>query len=194
MSLHQQPELKKAVLSLDPKEKDKLLVRLISKDKMLMKQLHFQLLEDEFDLEERIENLRKALKNLFNEAGKTLRNSPNLSYILSINRLIKQASGMINEHEKVTRGKMSEVEFRVFILSESIHRYPHIFSQPHLVASQKLYKYFSGRVKHLLGKYSKLHDDLQFDHKEAIQIILDFSYQSPMQSHFKALNLPKELD
>ena len=42
MSLHKDPELKEAVLNLPEKEKDKLLVRLIGKDTMLMKQLHFQ--------------------------------------------------------------------------------------------------------------------------------------------------------
>jgi DNA repair exonuclease SbcCD ATPase subunit len=63
MSLHQDAELKKAVLDLPQKEKDKLLVRLISKDKMLIKQLHFQLLENAEDLEERIEKLRKQLRN-----------------------------------------------------------------------------------------------------------------------------------
>lgn len=172
MSLNKQPDLKSAVLSLPAKEKDKLLVRLISKDKMLMKQLHFQLLEDEFDLEERIKTLREQLIGLFDRTE--VRNLPNLTNVLALTRLIKQANGMINEHEKVTKDKMSEVEFRILVLKESMHRFPTLFTQDHLTASQKLYKYFSGRIKYILGKYTRLHEDLQFEFREDVEGILDF--------------------
>lgn len=193
MSLHKDPELKAAILDLSPKEKDKLLVRLVGKDKMLMKQLHFQLLEDEVDLEDRIITLKERLHHLFEQSPHPIKNSPNVNYILALNRLIKQASGLINEHEKVTRDKMSEVEFRAYILLESIHRYPQLFAQPHLMSCQKLLKYFAGRIKHLLAKYDKLHEDLQFEFREDVQALLDFAHLSPMAPHLASLGLPKEL-
>src|SRR5690606_42090771 len=65
MSLNKDPELKKAVLSLSQAEKDKVLVRLVGKDQMLMKQLRFKLLEDELDLEERILAVQGQLEQFF---------------------------------------------------------------------------------------------------------------------------------
>src|SRR3546814_11074626 len=61
MSLNKLPNLKSAILNLPEKERDKLLVRLINKDKVLIQQLHYQLLEDEFDLDERKENVLKKM-------------------------------------------------------------------------------------------------------------------------------------
>lgn len=193
MSLHKEPELKAAILGLPPREKDKLLVRLIGKDKMLMKQLHFQLLEDELDLEDRIEKLRERLTGLFGQSSNAIRNAPNVNYILALSRLVKQASGLINEHEKVTKDKMSEVEFRLFILLESVQRYPQLFAQPHLMSCQKLLKYFAGRVKHLLVRYDKLHEDLQFEFREDVQELLDFGHSSAMEAHLSSSGIRREL-
>ncbi len=185
MSLHQQPELKQAVLSLSAKEKDKLLVRLISKDKMLMKQLHFQLLEDESDLERRIDLLRNQLNGLFEQAK--------ISNYLDLNRLIKSASGMVNEHEKVTKDKYSELEFRLLILKNSIAQYPSLFENSYYSSSEKLRKYIAGRIKHAISKYMKLHEDLQFEFREELQEILDFAFSSGLQSYCKALGVSKNL-
>jgi len=193
MSLHQQAELKKAVLDLSPKEKDKLLIRLIGKDKMLMKQLHFQLLEDESDLAYRIDNLRAHLNHLFDTSSNEVRNAANVNYFLGLNKLIKQCSGAVNEHEKVTKDKMSELEFRILILLESIVRYPRLFEHSHLLSSQKLLKYVAARIKHALGKYRKLHEDLQFEFREDLQKIIDFSYASALLPYVTALQISKEI-
>ena len=55
------PELKTAILELPEKEKDKLLLRLIRKDRTLIQQLHFQLLEGPTDLEDRHERTLKLV-------------------------------------------------------------------------------------------------------------------------------------
>ncbi|WP_270089234.1 hypothetical protein [Sphingobacterium sp. SYP-B4668] len=193
MSLHQDPELKQAVLGLPLKEKDKLLVRLISKDKMLVKQLHFQLLEDEYDLENRIEKLKEQLSNVFNIGHSQVDNSPNFSNFTGLNRLIKQASGMVNEHEKVTKDKVSELDFRIYILERSLKDYPRLFESSYQSSAHKLHKYIAGRIKHVMGKYDKLHEDLQFDFKSRLQIILDFASQHALQSYIKELKLQTEL-
>ncbi|EEI91430.1 hypothetical protein HMPREF0765_3150 [Sphingobacterium spiritivorum ATCC 33300] len=193
MSLHQDPELKKAVLNLPQKEKDKLLVRLISKDKMLIKQLHYQLLEDENDLEDRIISLRAQLQQLFNTGTSQVGGSPNFSNFTGLNRLVKQASGMVNEHEKVTKDKVSEVEFRIYILSRAIEGYPELFQSSYQSAAHKLHKYISGRLKHVLTKYDKLHEDLQFDFREDLQRILDVATKSALHSYIRDLKLQTEL-
>jgi len=174
MSLHQDAELKKAVLDLPQKEKDKLLVRLISKDKMLIKQLHFQLLENAEDLEERIEKLRKQLQQLF--------------------ELIKQASGLVNEHEKVTKDKISEVEFRCYILKRAIADYDRLFASSYQSAAHKLHKYITGRIKHAVGKYSKLHEDFQFDYREDFQNTLDAFGNTTLKSYISEQKIDLDLN
>ncbi|UIR55557.1 hypothetical protein LZQ00_14960 [Sphingobacterium sp. SRCM116780] len=193
MSIHQDPELKKAVLNLPIKEKDKLLLRLISKDKMLVKQLHFQLLEDESDLEARIENLRKHLQQLFDIGASQVFNSPNMSNFVGLSKLVKQASGMVNEHEKVTKDKISEVEFRIYILERAIMNYPHLFSSSYQSAAHKLQKYIAGRIKHAVAKYEKIHEDHQFDFREHFQLILDTAKDTALHDYIKVLNINTNL-
>ncbi|WP_437920511.1 hypothetical protein [Sphingobacterium sp. LRF_L2] len=175
MSLHKQPDLKDAILHLPQKEKDKLLVRLIGKDKMLMKQLHFQLLEDKSDLEERIEKLKQQLEELFSETRITIKNVPMYSHYKGLHALLRQASGIINEHEKVTKDKYSEIEGRLYILQEAFARYPRLFEGSAIHTALKLRDYVKSRIKTTTNKFDRLHEDLQFDLNTPMQQILDFA-------------------
>ena len=175
MSLHKDPELKAAVLNLPLKEKDKLLVRLISKDKMLIKQLHFQLLEDEYELQERIDKLRERLIDILSPNQSGIKNIAYHSHIRSLTILLRHASGLINEHEKITKDKFSEVEFRLLILQLVFKNYPVLFKESHLAVSDKLIRYVAARLKTSLSKYNKLHEDLQFDLKDSFDYIIEFA-------------------
>ena len=175
MSLHKQPELKDAVLNLPQKEKDKLLVRLVSKDKMLMKQLHFQLLENQLDLDDRINSLKESLRELFSTGRHAIKNIPQYSNYKELQALLRQGSGMINEHEKVTKDKYSEMECRIYILKEAFERFPSLFEASAVHAAFKLQVYVKARLKTTVNKFDKLHEDLQFDLIDDMQKILDFA-------------------
>lgn len=175
MSLHKNTILKEAILSLAQKEKDKLLVRLINKDKMLLKQLHFQLLEDEFDLEDRIEKLKRNLETLMSVVEKSVKNTPVYSNYSQLNALLRQASGMINEHEKVTKDKISEIECRLYLLKASFERFPKLFEATAVSSGIKLRKYAIGRIKNVTGKFDKLHEDIQFDLYAEMKFIQEFA-------------------
>src|SRR5690606_13633342 len=116
MKLNQQPELKKAILDLPQGEKDKLLVRLINKDAMLVKQLHFQLLEDEFDLDERAAALLRQLQQLLERAAGYISNTNQRRNADHLMGELKYGSGLINEHATITKDKMSEVRCRLFLV------------------------------------------------------------------------------
>jgi hypothetical protein len=64
-------EFKEAILAMPEKEKDKLLIRLIKKDKVLVNQLYFQLLETKSveafrtELEDRFQRIVAAVKSRF---------------------------------------------------------------------------------------------------------------------------------
>ncbi|WDF69132.1 hypothetical protein PQ465_01835 [Sphingobacterium oryzagri] len=175
MSLHKNPTLKEAVLHLPQKEKDKLLVRLVGKDKMLMKQLHYQLLEDQIDLEQRIETLKNTLTELFADSRTTLKNIPIYSHYKTLQALLRQASGLINEHEKVTKDKFSELECRIYILKEAFERYPRLFEKSAIHTASKLQEYTKSRVKTTVNKFDKLHEDFQFDLREDMEKLLTFA-------------------
>lgn len=175
MSLHKDQELKVAVLSLPEKAKDKLLVRLINKDKMLLKQLHYELLEDEIDLQDRIADLKNALESLFDTNLHKIKNIPIYSNYKNLSSLLRQASGMVNEHEKITKDKVSVVECRLLILQEAFDRFDTLFGPSALSPAFKLHKYVSGRIKNAVKLYDNLHEDLQFDLKDQMEYVLAFA-------------------
>lgn len=193
MSLNQHPALKKAILDLPQQEKDKLLTRLVGKDKMLMNQLHFKLLEDEYDLEDRISAIQDQLDKVFDRISvsipreNTYRNTHNLLGEL------KQASGIVNEHFSVTKDKMSEIALRLFLVTQSFLHFGNLFAPSTLGHNRKLLAYQAGRIRYILGKYDKLHEDLQFDFRHTLNEALGFAYHSGMAPYMKALSLPKEL-
>lgn len=193
MKLNQQPELKKAILSLPQAEKDKLLVRLINKDAMLVKQLHFQLLEDEADLDERTAVLLQKLRQLIDRATGYIPNtnqSRNADHLMGE---LKYGSGLINEHATVTRDKMSEVRCRLFLVSHSFAHFDRLFEQHLYQRNNRLLQYQTGRMKYVLGKYDKLHEDLQFEFRDELNDALAFAHQSGMQPYMVAQGLPKEV-
>lgn len=193
MKLNQQPELKRAILSLPQAEKDKLLVRLINKDAMLVKQLHFQLLENEADLDERMTVLLRQLQQLIDRAAGYIPNanqSRNADHLMGE---LKYGSGLINEHATITRDKMSEVRCRLFLVSQSFAHFDQLFERHLYQRNDRLLNYQAGRVKYILGKYDKLHEDLQFEFRDELNDALAFAHQSGMQPYMEALGLPNEV-
>ncbi len=193
MSLHQHPELKKAILSLPQQEKDKLLVRLVGKDRMLMKQLHFQLLEDNTDLDERIEAVQQQLQQLFDRVSGYIVNSNQYRNSDHLMSELKYGSGIVNEHAAITKDKMSEVQFRLFLVSQSFALFGKLFESHLYGRNDRLLNYQAGRIKYILGKYEKLHEDLQFEFRDQLNDMLAFAYRSGMKPYMETLGLPKEV-
>lgn len=194
MSLNKDPELKKAVLSLSQAEKDKLLVRLVGKDQMLMKQLRFKLLEDEFDLEERILAVQGQLEQFFDRLRGYIRPANEHRNAHLLLGELRYASGIINEHVSVTKDKMSDIQLRLFLVSRSFSHFGTLFEQHRYGQNRKLLEYQSRRLKYILGKYDKLHEDLQFEFRKTINTALAIAYQSGMAPYMQALGLPREVD
>jgi len=127
MSLNQQPNLKEAILNLSQKEKDKLLVRLINKDKKLIEQLHFLLLENETDLIERIEKVKAKLEIVFEHSEKEVsRKRANYKH-QELTAFLKTASGLVNTHASITKNKESELDLRLLILEESFDTFFNLY-------------------------------------------------------------------
>ena len=162
LNVNQIPELKQAILDLTEKEKNQLLIRLINKDQVLIEQMHFKLLEDEFDLIKRFEDLKSEIESTLNDNYKTILNARfNYGSKLYL-RLVRNLSGKINHFVKVTKSTSYEIELRTFLLIESSKIFKKIQNEDSVFGS-KVRTYQVTRIKAIVKLLEKLHEDLKYD-------------------------------
>lgn len=185
------PELKTAILQLPEKEKDKLLLRLIRKDRTLIQQLHFQLLEDQIDLEER---RARTLKLVNLELDRIERQLGAHKYYNPRDLLLdlRSMSGLVNQHFLITKDKLGEIDLRLHILSLTFHHAGKFFEYANH-ANEKLLAYCIGRIKNVVTAYDKLHEDLQYDYTEKLNEVLEFAYSSALKNYLLELAIPQEV-
>lgn len=188
MLLSEHKDLKAEIKSLPEKEKDKLLLRLIAKDKVLTEHLHFKLLENEQDLVDRQERLIQII----DEGMESLRLSRKLNSKETL-LMMRKLNGSINHHFKVTKDLGTELELRIHLLNSL----PIQFNEGVFTAvykfQEKLMVYFVKTTVTLLNKYEKLHEDLQFDLQDAMNDLLQKIYQHKTAAVAKELGLPEHL-
>ena len=187
MLLTAHPNLKLEIRSLPEKEKDKLLLRLIAKDKVLTEHLHFKLLENEEDLAGRSANLLATI----DEGIAALLSSKKLNS-KDVLTQIRSLTGKINHHFKVTKDINSDIELRIYLLRHvPVAFNEEVFSSLHKY-NEKLNIYFVKSVVAVLKKYDKTHEDIQFDLKESINEVLIKTHNNKTRTIAKELGLPKE--
>ena len=188
MQLSAHKDLKAAITALPVKEKDKLLLRLIAKDKVLTEHLHFKLLEDETDLESRrltlLEEIDDAIQHL--NADKKLSSKDTLSVMRSLN-------GRINHHFKVTKDLSSEFELRLHLLNNLPVNIKDAVYSPLQAYNEKLAVYFVKAALSAYKKYLKMHEDLQYDFSDAFTGVLNKVHQGKMAYAGRLLNLPEQI-
>lgn len=188
MLLKDHKDLKAAITAIPPKEKDKLLLRLIAKDKVLTEHLHFKLLEDESDLEER----RQSLLMEIDDAVKTLqkmKKSTSKDALLVFRKL----NGRVNHHYKVTKDPNTEVELRLHLLKTLPLGYNEGVFSPMAKFNERLKTYFLRTTLALYKKYQKLHEDLQYDLKDEFNALLNKLSQHQLVKAAREVGLPEEL-
>ena len=188
MLLSAHRDLKAAIVAIPPKEKDKLLLRLIAKDKVLTEHLHFKLLENESDLEERQINLQEEIENGIAELLANRKyNSKDTTAVM------RKLNGRINHHAKVTKDLKSEVELRINLLN----LIPVIYKESVFSAlskfNDKLMVYFVKTTQSVWKKYQKLHEDLQFDLKDQLNPLLVKVHQGKLAKAAEELQIPIEI-
>jgi hypothetical protein len=181
-----EPELKEAILNLSAKERDKLLLRLITKDKKLTKQLQHQLL----DGPESLDRKREEVSNAITERSNQIRNYQPPRVFLSN---VREWSTLVNEYASITKDKYGEMELRLFLL-EKIQEFGGGYLGNLTEKNEKLARYVASRVKQILPIYDKLHEDFQFDFRDRLNTVLSFFSSSAASLFIKQLGLPTELD
>ncbi|MET4083519.1 hypothetical protein ABIB40_003491 [Pedobacter sp. UYP30] len=185
MKLSEHKDLKEAITALPAKEKDKLLLRLVAKDKILTEHLHFKLLETELDLDARKEAIR-------HEIEKIIDNIQQVSYRDALYYL-RHLTASINHFFKITKDAFGEAELKLLLLNSM----PLSFNSPHYRGKDFGFQfavYFVKSTDAVVKKVQKLHEDLQFDLAEDVNKLLNKIHDSHLAKGAEYIQLPKELD
>ena len=184
MKLAEHKDLKTAITDLPVKEKDKLLLRLVAKDKLLTEHLHFKLLENETDLEERKEKLKAEVNDQLPELKKLAMKEA----LVKVRKMIT----LVNHFYKVTKDAPGEVELKLYVLGAIPLEYKrNVFGYrdfAYLFAA-----FYLKTVMVTLNKFKKLHEDLQFDLSADVNALLQKIYVSKLASQAEAADLPQEI-
>ncbi|MBW8359479.1 MAG: deoxyuridine 5'-triphosphate nucleotidohydrolase [Weeksellaceae bacterium] len=153
-------EFKQALSAFSPAEKDRLIFRLLKKDKILSQKLYFELIDPENEDEKR------AKMEIFIEAevaaaAKHLRNP---KYFLV---LIRKISARITEHVKITSDKFGEVSLNILLVNEVLNH------SKNLSDTYKLYMYLLNKIFRIVVLTEKLHPDYFLELKSGFERLAD---------------------
>ncbi len=162
-------ELKVAILEMPQKDKDKLLIRLVKKDDLLLEQLHYKLLEDEFDLTHRRDTIRENIER-YAKAGYSW--TPGLLMME-----MRDFSGQITRYSKVTKDYLGEVQLYSFLVASYMRENETMLLQE-AYRADKFARYVVKRMIQVVKKANKLHEDLlvelEDDLEEAMERIENY--------------------
>lgn len=176
-------EFKAALSQFSSKEKDKLIFRLLRKDKLLSKKLYFELIEEETTDDKR-NTMESYLKERITDLSKHIGNP---KYFLV---LVRKLSGEITEHVKVTTDKFGDVFLNLFLVN-TILEHNDKLSRQRFDAVYKLYIYLINKIIKALIQIQKLDEDywLEFD-----EILTDIDFQLHENLYLEKLCINNGLD
>ncbi len=144
-------EFKAALSAFSSIEKDRLIFRLLKKDKLLSKKLYFELIDPKTT-----DDKRDAMEEIVQEkvrlASGYIRN---YKYFLSI---IRKISAEITEHVKITTDKFGEVSLNLLLVNAVLH-YSEDLNNQRFDAVYKLHLYLINKILRALILTQKLDED-----------------------------------
>ncbi|WP_029295435.1 hypothetical protein [Chryseobacterium hispalense] len=144
-------EFKAALSDFSSAEKDRLIFRLLKKDKLLSKKLYFELIDPETT-----DNKRDAMEEIVEEkvilASKYISNQ---KYFLSI---VRKISAEITEHVKITTDKYGEVSLNLLLINKILD-YNEDLGRQRFDNVYKLYLYIINKTVKALVLTKKLDVD-----------------------------------
>lgn len=144
-------EFKTALSQLSGVEKDRLIFRLLKKDKILSKKLYFELIDEE-NADQKRDQMEETVKKKVEYAAKYLSNQ---KYFLI---LIRKISAEITEHVKVTSDKFGDVSLNLVLVTE-ILKFNDKLNRLRFNDVYKLYLYLINKVIKALILTKKLDED-----------------------------------
>ena len=150
-------EFKQALSEFSSIKKDRLIFRLLKKDKLLSKKLYFELIDPETTDQKR----DQMEENVTEKLASAARYIGNPKYYLSTIRTI---SAEITEHVKVTTDKFGEVYLNLFLVDQILENNDS-FAQQRFDNVYKLYIYLINKIVRALLLIKKIDEDywMEFD-------------------------------
>lgn len=158
-------EFKTALSQLSGVEKDRLIFRLLKKDKILSKKLYFELIDEE-TADQKRDQMEETVKEKVEYAAKYLSNQ---KYFLI---LIRKISAEITEHVKVTSDKFGDVSLNLVLVTE-ILKFNDKLSRLRFNDVYKLYIYLINKVVKALILTKKLDEDYWMEIDEYLSEVND---------------------
>ncbi len=175
--------LEQAIVQMPQKEKDKLLLRLIAKDALLTEKLEHQLLGDENDTLDRRNELLEQINEM---AAYAHYDTPGWLMMA-----MREKSGLITRHEKVTKDKFGEVFLLLALISEPFIQQKTMLERKARRA-ENFAEYVVKRAKIIINKANRLHADYYVEIEDRMNQMLTFIHQyQPCQLYLKEHPLPK---
>ena len=144
-------EFKAALSVLTPTEKDKLIFRLLKKDKILSKKLYFELIDTETT-----DQKRDAMEEYIKEKVESIsKHISNQKYFVV---LIRKISAEVTEHVKVATDKFGDVTLNLFLINQILESNDKL-SRQRFNDIYKLYLYIINKVVKALSLTKKLDED-----------------------------------
>ncbi|HCA05617.1 MULTISPECIES: deoxyuridine 5'-triphosphate nucleotidohydrolase [unclassified Chryseobacterium] len=165
-------EFKAALSAFSNVEKDRLIFRLLKKDKLLSKKLYFELID-----QETTDDKRNAMEE--NVAEKLLLASKyvgNAKYFMST---VRTVSADITEHVKITTDKFGEVSLNILLVNRILDSNEDL-SRQRFDNVYKLYIYIINKVFKALVLTKKLDEDYWME----IDELLRDTYQKINENHY----------
>ncbi|MBC6992607.1 hypothetical protein QWY85_06745 [Neolewinella lacunae] len=156
-------EMKKAVSRLSPREKDKLLFRLLVKEPALVAKLEFELLDAGETAEDRRLDLLKEIEGYL-QAEADHFYSP--GYLLLAMRSI---SGDITRHVKTTKDKYGEIQANLLLLNDGLRPNRQKIASFSAGKARTLNDYVVKRTSKIVSLLHKQHPDIHLDFQDDLR-------------------------
>lgn len=144
-------EFKAALSNFSPVEKDRLIFRLLKKDKLLSKKLYFELIDTETTDDKR-DAMEENVKEKVRLASKYIGNQ---KYFQTI---VRKVSAEITEHIKITTDKFGEISLHILLINEILENNEELDRQ-RFDNVYKLYLYIINKIFRALILAKKLDED-----------------------------------
>lgn len=182
-------QLKAAIVRMPVKEKDKLLLRLVTKDQKLIRRLVFELLEGGETREERAQELREQITQKLPATGAN-HLSPGVLLLE-----LRFWNARITEHVQATKDKPGEVILTTYMLAEAFRRHMVMLRSFPERRSDTFAPYVVRRADMLLKKAAALHEDYFIEfRKDMNELLQAIYYFGPTAIIAQRAALPRSLE
>lgn len=176
------PDLKKAIIHMPGVEKDKLLLRLVAKDAVLVEKLQFELVERGQSIDER----RQLIRDFIDRTAQL--HADTAGWLMMDMRTV---SGYITRHVKVTKDKYGDVDLSLYMLNTFYEHNAHLL-KTYNSRTDNCAEYIAKRTDQTLKKALKLDPDYYIEFANEINKLLRWVHTSAPAHYARTLGLPNE--